>query len=390
MIFLISFTLLLLFLYVLLFLYYRYGWGLISESKSISTQTPQTHVSVVIPFRNEAQNLPNLLRCLANQSYPNHLFEFILVNDHSDDDGPDLVAHSNLKNIHLISLADSISASHSPAFKKHAIEAAIQKSKGELIITTDADCTMGPNWVSSIVEHYEQTHAAFLVMPVLLKSDSSICSTFQSIDFMSMQGITAASAALHFHQMCNGANLAYPRSVFYEVNGFSGIDHIASGDDLLLMNKIANLYPNRISYLKNKEAIVSTLPAPNWTAFFQQRIRWASKANHYQDKKMLPVLFLVYVFNVLLFSLCLFSLLSFFTTLTSPENRLCLFTLTLLSFGIKTIAELIFLIPVSLFYGKRNQLFVFPFLQPLHVFYMVVAGWLGKFGSYTWKGRKLK
>jgi cellulose synthase/poly-beta-1,6-N-acetylglucosamine synthase-like glycosyltransferase len=313
-----------------------------------------------------------------------------LVNDHSDDDGPDLVAHSNLKNIHLISLADSISASHSPAFKKHAIEAAIQKSKGELIITTDADCTMGPNWVSSIVEHYEQTHAAFLVMPVLLKSDSSICSTFQSIDFMSMQGITAASAALHFHHMCNGANLAYPRSVFYEVNGFRGIDHIASGDDLLLMNKIANLYPDRISYVKNKEAIVSTLPAPNWTAFFQQRIRWASKANHYQDKKMLPVLFVVYLFNVLLFSLCVLSLISIFSTLTSSENRLCLFALTLFSFGVKIIAELILLIPVSLFYGKRNQLFVFPFLQPLHVFYMVVAGWLGKFGSYTWKGRKLK
>jgi cellulose synthase/poly-beta-1,6-N-acetylglucosamine synthase-like glycosyltransferase len=390
MIFLISFTLLLLFLYVLLFLYYRYGWSLISESKSNPTQTPQTHVSVVIPFRNEAQNLPNLLRCLSNQSYPNHLLEFILVNDHSDDDGPDLVAQSNIKNIHLISLADSISASHSQAYKKLAIEAAIQKSNGDLIITTDADCTMGPHWVSSIVEHYEQANAAFMVMPVLLKSDKTICSAFQSIDFMTMQGITAASAALHFHHMCNGANLAYPRSVFYEVNGFSGIDHIASGDDLLLMNKIANFYPDRISYVKNKEAIVSTLPAPNWTAFFQQRIRWASKAKHYQDKKMLPVLFVVYLFNVLLFSLCVFSLISIFSPLTSPENRLCLYALTIFSFGIKIIAELIFLIPVSLFYGKRNQLFIFPFLQPLHVFYMVVAGWLGKFGSYTWKGRKLK
>lgn len=390
MIFLISFTLLLLFLYVLLFLYYSYGWGFILESKSNSTQPPQTHVSVVIPFRNEAQNLPNLLRCLANQTYPDHLIEFILVNDHSDDEGPDLVIHSKVKNSQLISLADSISAYHSPAFKKHAIEAAIQKSEGELIITTDADCTMGPNWVSSIVEHYEQTNTAFMVMPVFMESDKTVCGAFQSLDFMTMQGITAAAASLHFHQMCNGANLAYTRSVFLEVNGFQGIDHIASGDDLLLMNKIANRYPNRISYLKSKDAIVTTLPAPNWTAFFQQRIRWASKADHYQDKKMLPILFVVYLFNFALLVLSILSIVSVFSSLLILENRFSLPVITLFLFAIKTIVELIFLIPISSFYDKRNQLFVFPLLQPLHVFYMVVAGWLGKFGSYTWKGRKLK
>src|ERR1700741_4803978 len=110
------------------------------------------------------------------------------------------------------------------------------------------------------------------------------------MDFLVLQGITGASVTKKIHSMCNGANLAYEKKIFYEVNGFAGIDHIASGDDMLLMHKIAKIYPGRIGYLKSTEAIVNTQPMATWPDFFNQRIRWASKATHYNDKRIFWVL----------------------------------------------------------------------------------------------------
>ena len=73
------------------------------------------------------------------------------------------------------------------------------------------------------------------------------------MDFMVLQGITGAVVYKNNLSMCNGANLAYEKKAFYEVNGFAGIDHIASGDDMLLMHKIWKKYPDRVHYLKSKE-----------------------------------------------------------------------------------------------------------------------------------------
>ena len=389
MIFLLSFTFLLFFAYAVLFLYYRYGWSLIVEKKVGEKNRHVTPVSVVIPFRNEAHNLPKLLECLSAQHYPSSLFEIILVDDHSEDGGASLIQQINHPNIRCVFLEEHLTSTPTTAYKKRAIEAGIRMSKGELIITTDADCTMGPHWISSIVDHYEKTNAAFMVMPVLLKPDQTVCGLFQSIDFMTMQGITAASNALRFHHMCNGANLAYTRSAFDEVDGFKGIDHIASGDDLLLMNKIAERHPSKIVYLKNKDVIVSTSPASGWKAFLQQRIRWASKAGHYQDKKMLPILLLVYMFNLMLFLLICLLVFSLFSNNLDNHKRLLLIFVPSVFF-LKTVLELVLLYPVSHFFSKRKLLFAFPLLQPFHVSYVVIAGWLGKFGTYVWKGRTLR
>ena len=100
--------------------------------------------------------------------------------------------------------------------------------------------------------------------------------------------------------MCNGANLAYTKKAFTEVGGFTGIDNIASGDDMLLMHKIYKLYPDKVMFLKSKDAIVQTAPVNSVKDFFNQRIRWASKADKYDDKRIFVVLLLVYVVNVLL------------------------------------------------------------------------------------------
>ena len=174
--------------------------------------------------------------------------------------------------------------------------------------------------------------------------------------------------------MCNGANLAYERKVFYEVEGFTGIDHIASGDDMLLMHKIWKQHPHGVFYLKSKEAIVETQPQKTWRTFFNQRIRWTSKANRYDDKRFLPVLLLVYLFN-----------LSFIALLAAGYWQW-----VLVFWGAKTIVEFPLFRSAAIFFDKTWALKLFFFFQPLHILYTIISGLFGQFGKYEWKGRKVK
>lgn len=189
--------------------------------------------------------------------------------------------------------------------------------------------------------------------------------------------------------MCNGANMAYEKNAFYEVDGFKGIDNIASGDDMLLMHKIYERYPERILFLKSTDAIVQTAPVKTISAFFNQRIRWASKADKYDDKRIFPVLLLVYLLNVMLLALSIICLITNYQ-LPIANYQLSIWKFWLISMIVKTMVELFFLFPVSKFFGKQRLLFLFPLMQPLHIIYTVIAGWLGKFGTYQWKERKVK
>jgi cellulose synthase/poly-beta-1,6-N-acetylglucosamine synthase-like glycosyltransferase len=179
--------------------------------------------------------------------------------------------------------------------------------------------------------------------------------------------------------MCNGANLAYERAAFLEVNGFAGIDSIPTGDDMLLMHKIYVQNPDKVFYLKSPDVIVETEPAESWPAFFNQRIRWASKADKYQDRRIIWVLSLVYVMN-----LCFLSL-----AIASFWKNAWLFFFGVLLFA-KILIEFPFVQSVARFFGRQQLMKYFPLLQPLHIMYTIIAGWLGRFGSYKWKGRRIK
>ncbi|HEY5970102.1 MAG TPA: glycosyltransferase [Chitinophagaceae bacterium] len=362
----------LLVLYSFLILYYRAGWQALKPF-SPTVLRASKKISVIIPARNEEENIGNLLSSLEKQTYPNHLFEVIVVDDHSTDNTPTVV--NSYPFAKLIKLDfDNINS-----YKKKAIETGIAAASGELIVTTDADCIVQENWLKTIAAFKEETGVVFIAAPVVMECNSTIIQIFQALDFLVLQGITAASVQKRVHNMCNGANLAYERNVFFEVNGFAGIDHIASGDDMLLMQKIALHFPGKISYLLSKDAIVATQAAKTWKEFFSQRIRWASKATNYNDIKIFSALFLVYFFNCALLAL-------FITGFWIPLLWLGLVGILL----VKIIIELLFLYPIARFYNKQKLLPLFPFFQPLHIVYTVIAGWLGVFGSFEWKGRRVK
>ena len=365
-------TLGLLVIYNILLLYYKAGWHTVKLFLP-GDDEPSVKISVIIAARNEEGNIGNLLASIESQTYPKELFEVIVVDDHSTDNTINVAG--NFEFVKLIRLqSGSINS-----YKKKAIETGIAAASGDLIVTTDADCSVHKNWLRTIAAFKKETGAVFIAAPVAMEHTQSLLQLFQSLDFLVLQGITAASVKTRIHNMCNGANLAYERKVFLEVNGFTGIDHIASGDDMLLMQKIADRFPGKVSYLLSKEAIVTTQAAKSWNEFFSQRIRWASKATNYNEVKILSVLIMVYFFNC--------SLLALFITAFWKHN---LWWGLIAVLFVKIVIEFIFLYPVSRFYNKQHLLKLFALFQPLHIVYTIIAGWFGVFGSFEWKGRRVK
>ena len=373
-------SLLLLGVYSILIIYYRHSWITIPTFKTNDNNIPRVKISIIIPARNEEQNIVDCLNSIVDQSYPKYLFEVLVVDDHSTDQTAEIILSYRDQNVQLISLKDFVAGNEINSYKKKAIEIAVQQSSGDIIVTTDADCIVSPGWLQTIAKFYEEKKPAFIVMPVAINCGNKFIEIFQSLDFMTLQGITGASVYKKFHSMCNGANLAYTKKAFIEVGGFKGIDNIASGDDMLLLHKIFNRYPDGIAYLKSREVIVQTEPVKTIAQFLNQRIRWASKADKYDDKRIFAVLVLVYFFNVwILFA----GIACFFFTLPFAY-----YFITIVA--AKTIVELLFLYPVARFFKKRIILWWFPLAQPFHILYTIVAGWLGKFGKYTWKERTVK
>lgn len=382
-----SVTFFLLIAYTSLMLFYRKSWMEIPDFKIDKLPLNRLpYISIVIAARNEEENIGACIQSIIWQTYPENKFEIIVTDDHSTDSTVSVIKSFNKENITVLHLSDFIENESINSYKKKSIDTALKFARGELIVTTDADCIAPEKWLETLASFYEEKSPVFVALPVTFSDPKAtdsflkkVFKKFQSLDFMSLQGITGASVFKKIHSMCNGANLAYEKNVFYEVGGFEGIDELASGDDMLLMHKVQQKYPHEMMFLKSTDVTVTTRPAETLKEFLNQRIRWASKADRYTDKKITAVLVLVYLLNTWLLIL---GIISFFS--------LNVFYIFLISVGIKTIVELLFLFPVARFFDKQKQLWWFLPAQPFHIFYTVAAGWLGKFGSYQWKGRKVK
>ncbi|MGZ5255961.1 MAG: glycosyltransferase [Flavisolibacter sp.] len=367
-------TIFLLFIYALLFAYYDKGWRSL-QTFIVKEKQLEVFISVIIPARNEAINLPVLLDALKKQSYPSELFEVLVVDDFSEDATPSIVQSFPLPNLRL--LKPSVESGLSS--KKKAIEAGVFHARGELIVTTDADCLPGTNWLRTLAALYVENDAAFIAAPVKYFSSRAPLQIFQILDFITLQGITAASVHLDFHDMCNGANLAYKKSAFLKVNGFEGIDSVATGDDMLLMHKIRKATPGKVFYLKNDDAIVQTDAMPGWKEFMMQRKRWASKSLVYKDWRIIAVLALVLLVNLMFPAVLVAAFISPVYWWLVPVFLLG-----------KTLIELPIVYKAAKFFRQENYLLYFPFFQPLHIFYTLLTGISSQFGKYEWKGRKTK
>ncbi len=344
-------------------------WLKMNSKKSVFLSKKDTKLTIIIPVRNEQDNILKLLQDIDNQTYPLENIEVIIANDGSVDQTESIVLNFQeiaKYSLRILNLLNDNSASP----KKRAIQKSIEISSGELIITTDGDCRVTNNWLSSIENCYKQNNAKLISSPVTFMDENTFWNTAQIIEFASLIGSGACAMYLSKPNMCNGANIAYTREIFEEVCGFSGNEHLASGDDEFLMHKIAKIYPNQVVFNSDINAIVRTQSQPNLNQFYQQRKRWASKWKHYQDWKVSALAIFIFAVNLgVIWSL---------------------FYLDFVNLLIKFLAEFVFLSLIMSHLGYKNKVIFIPIIQLIYPFYVVFFGLIAQGKGYDWKGRKLK
>ena len=363
-------------MYAGILLAYRYWFGKMRLYQLSQSNQANTQFTVIIPARNEAANIKTCVESVLAQDYPADAFEIIVIDDFSDDDTAIIVQalSQQYPQVRLLQLKDHCKEGETLAYKKKAIEIAVSVAKGDWILTTDADCVVPARWLLLYNAYIQEHHPCFIAAPVMFIKTAGILNQFQLLDFLALQGITAAAVGAGKHSMSNGANLGFEKAAFIAVGGYQGVDHIASGDDMFLMHKMKQTLHKPVGYLFHPDAIVLTATMDTWKGFIMQRIRWASKARYYDDHSIMLVLTLVYLFNL---SFLLLVFMGSWSTL-------------IIALAFKTFFELFFLDLVAKFFKMKPELRFFVFYQPIHIAYNIAAGLFGQLKTYSWKGRKVK
>ena len=368
-------------LYAAILLAYRYWFGKmrlfqLNQIEALSPEQSSTQFTIIIPARNEAANIKACVDSILAQDYPVNAFEIIVIDDFSEDDTAFIVQalSQQYPQVRLLQLKDYCKEGETLAYKKKAIEIAVAVAKGDWILTTDADCIVPKKWLLLYNAYIQEHQPCFVAAPVMFIKTAGFLNQFQLLDFLALQGITAAAVGAGKHSMSNGANLGFEKTAFIAVGGYQGVDHIASGDDMFLMHKMKQTLHKPVGYLFHPDAIVLTAAMDTWKGFIMQRIRWASKARYYDDRSITVVLTLVYLFNL---SFILLALMGSWSSL-------------IIALGFKTFFELFFLDPVAKFFKLQPELRFFVFYQPIHIVYNIAAGLFGQLKTYSWKGRKVK
>jgi len=340
--------------------------------------------SVIVVFRNEIENLTRLMDNFSSLDYPSGKFEILLIDDDSEDGSLDMIKKFQANSAQLdIRILENHSKSKSP--KKEAIEKGVQTAKYDWIITTDADCSFERDFLIAYDQYLQKNKVKFVAGPVTCRADDSFLQRFQQLDFISLQGSAMGGFGAHSTLswirpfMCNGANLCYERDSFRKINAYEGNRHIASGDDVFLLEKMLLNHREEVHFIKSKAARVTTLPKNSWKELLEQRKRWASKTASYKNNFGKGVGILVLLTNLGLVAglgLCL-------------SGQLQWSVLGVL-FAIKINADFLLIYAVASFFDQKDALKSFVPSSFLYPFFITVVTALSVSGSYEWKGRSFR
>jgi len=333
--------------------------------------------SIIIPFRNEAEHLPALLNSIKNLDYPKAFFEIIFVNDNSSDNSKEKITKHLTYNNLDITIIDNKRISNSP--KKDAITTAINTTKNDWIITTDADCILPKNWLHSFDEFIQKNDTTCIAAPVNYKLKNSFLNQFQVLDILSLQGATVGGFGINKPFLCNGANFGYKKSLFKALNGFDGNTNIASGDDIFFLEKVVKKHSNELHYLKCKDAIVTTQSQPSWSSLCFQRIRWAAKTSMYNNWFGKLTGLIVLLMNAMIIITFLLTLIG------SLHLKILLYVVVL-----KLILDFFLIYKSATFFSQKAVLKYFIYAFLIYPFFSVYIAFISIFIGYKWKGRTFK
>ncbi len=331
-------------------------------------------ITVVVAVRNEELKVAALIRSLAAQTIPVGNFEVIIVNDHSTDATVNVALQHLQKttlNYKLINLPEANEG------KKAAIALGVSHASGTLIATTDGDCEVPVSWLSTIGSHYANNKPSMMLMPVAL-TGSSFIAQMQAMEFVSLTGVTGASLLLKKPMMCNGANLAFEKSVYEKIPRDFFKPAIPSGDDAFFMLHIFHQLALKVDYLQSTDVVVKTEAQKTVAAFLQQRIRWTAKLTGYDQRYITLIGWLV-----LLSSLSVWAVACYL-----PFAPLTLKIVLLMCVSGKLLADLFFIKKVAKDTAQKFSPSAFICWQFAYAVYVLVVTAAALFNCFTWKGRK--
>lgn len=357
--------------YILFCVRFWFGYKRYTPVKSYIKRT----VSVIVVTRNEGKNLPILLTALVNQNYPRDLYEIIIADDASEDDTAELVAKYHNLGVQLLYLKipgreDVVSP------KKNAMQQAISASRGEIILTTDADCLVPLTWISSMIEAFAEgvsMVAGYSRTKLESWDRASVLQKYEHFDFASTYMVLGGGYTIGRSWACIGQNLAYTRTAYEDVGGFEQIRHLISGDDVNLM-QLMRRKGHKIIFNFDKSSFVYTLPVKSWNQLINQRSRWASNMK-YQIK------FNPEFFFILLSMACMYW----------GAWLMLLFSwkLALGIFAFRILIENIFIGYAKAHFNVNNRMMMFyPVWIIIQSFFLVFTMVLGQFNLFVWHGKR--
>jgi len=331
-------------------------------------------LSIVVAARNEEAAIGACLSALVGQAYPSERYEIVVVDDRSTDRTFEIASEWALKyaNVHVLRVGER-QVYACP--KKNALDLGIRSSRGEILLFTDADCTPGPTWAAAMSGCFEED-VGLVAGHSPVEGGDTVVGRLLSLESLATAVLSAGSIGIGLPLACTGRNLAYRRAAFDAADGFEGIGHILSGDDVLLMRRIATRTAWRIAYAVSPESFVETGAAPRGRALFRQKVRHTAKARYYSA----PILVLagaIYLFHVLL----LFTVLLAFSGAIGS-------TAPLVVFCAKAVVDLLAFLKGARLVRRTRLLRYFPIFELVYVPYVILFSALGYFMRVRWKEKK--
>jgi cellulose synthase/poly-beta-1,6-N-acetylglucosamine synthase-like glycosyltransferase len=351
--------------------------GLKKVSQISFSNEKKPFVSVIVPFRNESDVILKCLRSLETQKYPTEKYEILFVDDFSEDDSVlKLTSEKQLAETKILSVPNEYQTL-SP--KKRCIKYGIENAKGEIILTTDADCLHQKNWIAAMVSTFDES-TGFVSGLVKFSDAKKLFGKIQQLEFGGLVLTGAGLIGTGSPTICNAANIAFRKDAFDFVGGYDDNQHLSSGDDEFLMQKIAKSDKYKVQFLFSENAVVETEANRSVSGFIQQRKRWASKGLFYNDKMLILKLIFIYFFFLSLPVQLLLGLIL---------HSIFLYSFIIMVLGKVILEYLILKKGIPLLY-RFMEFPVFVFAEILHVPYIILAGFAGALGNFEWKGRNLK
>ncbi len=330
-------------------------------------------ISIIVSMHNEASNATPCVEKLVDLDYPKDLFEIILVNDRSTDNTADIIEGFAKRYSFIQTFAvQTVDPDFAP--KKHAIDQAIHRAKGEIILLTDADGRVPNGWAKHMVECFSDNVGMVIgYAPYNTSSPfNRLLYRLLSLEYLSHASVAAATTGLRYPVTCVGTNIAYRKKVYIDLNGFGKFRNIHTGDDDLFLQRIREETDWQIKYCTHRNSQVLNDPPTTWKKFFHQRLRYASKGFLYPIRVTFSLIFF-YIFNLLL-------ILSPITLLLDSGYAILIIILLTL----KGIIEFNFLNTAASSLNDMRHIHLFPVAFLLHIPYVVVFGVLGQLRGFKW------